>query len=77
MAGDEHIAINARHADALRRARESLATAAAGLGAVLPVPIELVASDVRGALDALGEVAGRVDNERMLDALFSTFCIGK
>lgn len=77
MAGDEHIAINARHADALRRARESLATAAAGLGAAVPVPIELVASDVRGALDALGEVAGRVDNERMLDALFSTFCIGK
>lgn len=77
MAGDEHIAINARHADALRRARESLASAAAGLGAAIPAPIELVASDVRGALDALGEVAGRVDNERMLDALFSTFCIGK
>jgi tRNA modification GTPase len=42
-----------------------------------PAPVELVASDIRGALDALGEVAGRVDNERMLDALFATFCIGK
>jgi tRNA modification GTPase len=77
MAGDEHIAINARHADALRRACEHLAMAEAGLRAAVPAPIELVASDVRGALDALGEVAGRVDNERMLDALFLTFCIGK
>jgi tRNA modification GTPase len=77
MAGDEHIAINARHADALRRARESLAAADTGLRAEVPAPIELVASDIRGALDALGEVAGRVDNERMLDALFATFCIGK
>jgi tRNA modification GTPase len=75
--GDEHIAINARHADALRRARENLAAAATGLSALPPAPVELVASDIRGALDALGEVAGRVDNERMLDALFATFCIGK
>ena len=29
------------------------------------------------ALDALGEISGKVDNERMLDQLFSTFCIGK
>lgn len=77
LGGDEHIAINARHADALRRARESLAAAEAGLTAVVPAPIELVSSDIRAGLEALGEVAGRVDNERMLDALFKTFCIGK
>lgn len=73
--GDEIIAINARHADALRRARECLEAAQAGLAAGRP--IELVASDVRGALDAFGEIAGRIDNERMLDHLFATFCIGK
>lgn len=77
LSGDEHIAINARHADALRRARESLAAAEAGLLARPAAPVELVSSDIRGALDALGEMAGRVDNERMLDALFATFCIGK
>lgn len=74
---EEQIAVNARHADALRRAGEALRAALAGLRATPAAPIELVSGDVRGALDALGEVAGRVDNERMLDALFANFCIGK
>lgn len=73
--GTEIIAINTRHADALRRATECLEAAQrqlTGRGAV-----ELLASDLRGALDALGEIAGKIDNERMLDHLFKTFCIGK
>ena len=39
--------------------------------------VELLASDLRGVLAAYGEISGKVDNERMLDALFATFCIGK
>jgi tRNA modification GTPase len=74
---EEQIAVNARHADALRRAEASLQAALTGLSAVTPMPIELVSGDIRAALDALGEIAGRVDNERMLDALFANFCIGK
>ncbi|OAM86984.1 hypothetical protein AW736_25805, partial [Termitidicoccus mucosus] len=73
--GGDLIAINARHADALARARGSLADAAANLDA--DGPVELLSSDLRAALDALGEIAGRIDNERMLDHLFATFCIGK
>lgn len=73
----EQIAINARHTDALRRAEVGLGDAKRGLIAIPPAPIELVSGDVRAALDALGEIAGRVDNERMLDALFANFCIGK
>jgi tRNA modification GTPase len=73
--GDEIIAINARHADALRRARECLE--AARLKVAANGEVELLASDLRGALDAFGEIAGKIDNERMLDHLFSTFCIGK
>ena len=73
--GDEIIAINARHADALRRATECLETARTKVAA--NGPTELLASDLRGALDALGEIAGKIDNERMLDHLFKTFCIGK
>jgi tRNA modification GTPase len=72
---EESIAINARHADALTRARESLRTALANLTA--NGPAELLASDLRGTLGALGEILGKVDNERMLDQLFATFCIGK
>jgi tRNA modification GTPase len=74
---EEQLAVNARHADALRRAEASLNEALAGLSAVVPLPIELVSGDVRAGMDALGEIAGRVDNERMLDALFANFCIGK
>ena len=73
--GDEIIAINARHADALRRARAALEAARGQLAD--GSPIELTSSNLREALDCLGEIAGRVDNERMLDVLFSSFCIGK
>lgn len=73
--GGEIIAINARHADALRRAREGLESAQAKLA--VQGPAELLASDLRGALDAYGEIAGKIDHERMLDHLFATFCIGK
>ena len=74
---EEQIAVNARHADALHRAEAALAAALVGLTAEPPAPTELVSGDVRAGLDALGEIAGRVDNERMLDALFANFCIGK
>ncbi|WP_221031630.1 tRNA uridine-5-carboxymethylaminomethyl(34) synthesis GTPase MnmE [Actomonas aquatica] len=73
-AGDQ-IAINARHADALRRATDCLETALANLRS--SGPTELLASDLRGVVDAFGEIGGRIDNEAMLDRLFATFCIGK
>lgn len=73
--GEEVIAINARHADALSRGRDRLSAALAHLRS--RGPVELLASDLRGALDAFGEIGGRIDNERMLDHLFATFCIGK
>jgi tRNA modification GTPase len=39
--------------------------------------VELVASDLRGVLDAFGQITGKIDHERMLDRLFASFCIGK
>jgi tRNA modification GTPase len=69
------VAINARHADALARAKASLQDASAKLAD--GTPDELLASDLRGALNAYGEISGKIDNERMLDELFATFCIGK
>jgi len=73
--GDEIIAINARHADALTRAKQGLDAAAGKLKQL--EPIELAASDLRDVLEAFGDIAGKVDNERMLDQLFASFCIGK
>lgn len=40
-------------------------------------PPELIAEDLRLAVWALGEVAGQVGIEEMLDRLFAGFCIGK
>ncbi len=78
-AGAEGVAVSARHEQSLRRAESLLDQALGQLTAVgSPTPaMELLASDVRGALEALGEILGKYDPERMLDRLFATFCIGK
>ncbi len=40
-------------------------------------PPELLALELRGALDHLGEMAGAVYTDDLLDRIFSRFCIGK
>ena len=47
------------------------------IGAVLFKDPKLVAECVRAALAALGRLTGHVDVERVLDHIFSEFCIGK
>ncbi len=73
--GSSAIAINARHRDCLRRALQACDTARGALEENLPP--ELIAVDLRGALQAVGEVVGQADMEQILDALFASFCIGK
>lgn len=73
--GEDAVAVSARHAHALQEARTALASAGAKLSTA--APLELLASDLRAVLSAYGEITGKVDNERMLDQLFATFCIGK
>lgn len=73
--GDDLIAVNARHALALEGAQNAMAGACSKLED--QGPLELVASDLRGALEELGSIGGRIDNEQVLDVLFATFCIGK
>jgi tRNA modification GTPase len=74
--GDELIAVNARHANALRQAVESLQAAAARLSSGSQAD-EFLASDLRSVLSCYGEILGKVENERVLDRIFETFCIGK
>jgi tRNA modification GTPase len=67
---------NARHRVCLRRADEHLLRALAGLAA--RAPTELVAIDLKAALDAIEEITGSSSNtEDVLDRVFSTFCLGK
>ena len=73
--GEELVAINARHAMALRDATTHLRAAMEKLSG--EAPAELLASDLRGVLQAFGEIAGRIDNDVVLDRIFANFCIGK
>lgn len=63
------------------RARESLATATRALArareAAWQRADELVAAELRIALEAVGEVTGHVYTEDILDRVFQRFCIGK
>jgi tRNA modification GTPase len=40
-------------------------------------PAEVVALEIRGVLDELGEIVGAVYTDDLLDRIFSRFCIGK
>lgn len=67
--------VNSRHAQALQLCEQHLQ---ASLDLIATqAPPELTVSELRLALDALGEILGKVDNEAMLDKLFAAFCIGK
>jgi len=72
---EDALLVNARHAAALREA--SAALQAARVKLLAGEPVELAASDLRGAVEAMGAITGKIDNERMLDKLFASFCIGK
>jgi len=61
--------------ESLRQAAEALARAQAAICSA--AGDELVASEVRLALDELGQMVGAVYTEDVLDRVFSRFCIGK
>ena len=73
-AGGSGLALNVRHRQAIEQARESLRRAEQVAGAAGP---EVVALELREALDALGQVLGQVTPDDVLGRVFATFCIGK
>jgi tRNA modification GTPase len=72
---EDAVLTNVRHATALREAAEALAQAVAA--ASDGVPLEYLLEDLRRALHAVGTITGGVDQERLYDRIFATFCIGK
>ncbi|MCS7033663.1 MAG: tRNA uridine-5-carboxymethylaminomethyl(34) synthesis GTPase MnmE, partial [Phycisphaerae bacterium] len=71
--GGDKLALNQRHvraieasAEAIRRARRSLERGP-----------ELIALELREALDHLGQILGQVTPDDVLGRVFRSFCIGK
>ena len=64
----------ARHRDALVSAEQSLRQFSGGF---LDRNLELLALDLRDALQAVGSVTGQTATDEVLDLIFSSFCIGK
>lgn len=64
----------ARHRDALVSAEVYLRRFSEGLSLR---NLELLALDLRGALDSVGTVTGQTATDEVLDRIFSSFCIGK
>jgi tRNA modification GTPase len=72
-----HAVISERHRDLLEQARTELIQAReriCGGGEQSAAP---AAEHLRAALEALGQVTGRVYHNELLDSVFSRFCIGK
>ena len=74
-AANSDLAINQRQAAALTRAKISLEQCTETISNKLPFDFWTI--DLRGAIQALGEVTGEEVTESVLDRIFSRFCIGK
>ena len=64
-----------RHADCVRRALRHLDDAIASFGAAADA--ECVAVDLRESIRALAEIGGEGATERVVNDIFSRFCVGK
>jgi tRNA modification GTPase len=72
---DVPVVSNPRHRDALRRALGHLVSAQTGWHA--GVQPDLIAIDLTASVGALGEITGESAGEDVLEAIFSSFCVGK
>lgn len=75
QAANSDLAINQRQAAALTLAKISLEQCTDTISNKLPLDFWTI--DLRGAIQALGEVTGSEVTESVLDRIFSRFCIGK
>ncbi len=65
----------ARHFESVTRSLEAIAQAREQLA--MGAEHELLAMDIRDALDALGAIVGKVTTDDILNRIFGEFCVGK
>ena len=66
---------NIRHRSALVKTKEAIENIFETIN--IGLPMDLIAVDLKEALDALSEVTGEISSEDVLDHIFSNFCVGK
>ena len=71
---DQLVLTQPRHLDAVKRAIGCLEDAIRTLDYMTP---DMAATDLQAAQNALGEITGDRVEEKLLDAVFSGFCVGK
>lgn len=75
IATDGSLVTNVRHAEVMQKAESALQTVLEGIE--MQLSGELLAMDIRAALQYLGEITGSVTTEDLLGNIFGRFCIGK
>lgn len=75
MTKEELYVSNVRHIDLLKKAKQALEDAMEALE--MNMPLDLVQIDVTRTWEFLGEIIGDTASERLIDQLFSQFCLGK
>ena len=66
---------NQRHYEALQKSLDSVHSVEAAISG--KISTELLAYELRNALEHLGEISGEFTNDEVLGNIFSKFCIGK
>ena len=72
---DEVYICNKRHESALRKAYESLLKTLETIKNEMPC--DLISIDLRDAYDFLGEITGESVSDKIIDEIFSKYCVGK
>ncbi|WP_307904385.1 tRNA uridine-5-carboxymethylaminomethyl(34) synthesis GTPase MnmE [Haliovirga abyssi] len=69
------ILTNIRHKSSLEKVKDSIDNIFNTLN--MEMPMDLIAIDLREALDSLSEITGEISSEDLLDHVFKNFCVGK
>ncbi|MGM0508395.1 MAG: tRNA uridine-5-carboxymethylaminomethyl(34) synthesis GTPase MnmE [Fusobacteriota bacterium] len=72
---DDIIITNVRHKAALEKTKESIENIFDTINKEMP--LDLIAIDLKEALDSLSEITGEISSEDILDHIFKNFCVGK
>tara|TARA_B100001250_G_C19813232_1_gene796855 strand:- start:3251 stop:4636 length:1386 start_codon:yes stop_codon:yes gene_type:complete len=72
---NEIMIINQRHFESLINTLQSVKDVEKGISS--NISGEFLSSDIKTALNYLGEITGEITNEHLLDSIFKDFCIGK